>query len=89
MAKLKTKPSDEHFRKVAIALCKMEDWREAKRPLGNSDIDGDILALCGIEPADEDEGYSDDQTDYAYAVLDGVGRWMIKELQRAAKVPRG
>lgn len=52
---------------------------DCKRPFGNSDVEGDILALIGAEPEGDDgesECWSRKQRAYAATMYDGLIGWL-------------
>jgi hypothetical protein len=60
---------------------------EAKRPLGNSFIAGDVLEIIGAEPeivhdGDGDTEYSDSQIEYADELWASWAEWALKRLPR-------
>lgn len=61
---------------------------DSKRPFGNSDADSDILEIIAAVPEDSDEGWSDEQRDYARSLYDALPaflreRWArLRDLQK-------
>lgn len=87
---------EAHLRKLAVRCLKeisSEGHLDSKRPLGNSDVEGDVLELLGIKPIEEGREvesdvycveFSEEQVAYAAALWAAWPTWAAKALNRAA-----
>lgn len=79
---------DEDLRIIATALLESAShsdmsnyFIDLKRPLGNSQIDIDVLELLGIEPSMQTrEGafYTPTEKEYAWSLFKDIPKWIYK-----------
>lgn len=68
------------FVNLRIGDCEYGGWGlDDKRPFGNSDVEGDILDIIGLE-YDEDKNY--EQREYASEIYGELGDYLATEWRR-------
>lgn len=90
-----TAPTDaereSHLRALALrALAEIAEHGELdfKRPLGNSDIAGDVLEAIGVPPAGREAdwpSFTDAQAEYAWALWEQWPKWAAAQIKRDSK----
>lgn len=90
---MKDRDREGDMRKLAGAFFKYLDHDQdneygaigvdSKRPFGNSDVEGDILRIIGVDVDSENEQEDEEYREYAASLYNGLVDWLREFWKRA------